>query len=248
MLNNYKMLIEYDGTDFFGWQRQNDKTTIQGEIEKTLTKILNQKIKIHGSGRTDAGVHALGQVAHFQATTKISPSQLKKGMNSLNKKQPIVIKDCSIMDSSFHARYSVVSKEYRYFILNQDDPSAIYRLYKWHIRSALDIDAMNRCCETITGVFDFKSFENSGSPRSSTIREVFDSVFEKMPDNTLVFKICANGFLKYMVRNLVGTIVLVGLNKISYEDFIIIFKATDRTKAGPTAPAHGLFLKEVNYS
>ncbi len=247
MITNYKIIIEYDGTNFFGWQRQNDKTTIQGEIEKTLTRILNQDIKIHGSGRTDAGVHAFGQVAHFQADTKISPSRLKKGINGLIKK-PIVIKDCSIMDSSFHARYSVVSKEYHYFILNQFDPSAIHRLYKWHIRSALDIDAMNRCCETITGVFDFKSFENSGSPRSSTIREVFYSIFEKMSDNTLVFKISANGFLKYMVRNIVGTIVLVGLNKISHDDFITIFEGRDRTKAGTTAPAHGLFLKEVNYS
>jgi len=247
MIKNYKITIEYDGTSFFGWQRQNDKITIQGEIEKTLTTMLNHDIKIHGSGRTDAGVHALGQVAHFQADTKISPTQLKKGMNSLIK-NPIVIKDCVIIESSFHARYSVVSKEYRYYILNQHDPSAINRFYKWHIRSTLDVKVMNKCCKAITGIFDFKSFENSGSPRSSTQREVFFSAFETLPDNTLVFKISANGFLKYMVRNLVGTIVLVGLNKITFEDFIAVFKAKDRTKAGATAPAQGLFLEKVNYS
>jgi len=247
MNQNFKIVIEYDGSDFFGWQRQLKEKTIQGEIEKGLSKILNQEIKIIGSGRTDAGVHAYGQVANFHANTIISPQKLKQGINSLIK-QPIVIRECLIADDDFHARYNAVSKEYHYFILNRHDLCAIGRQYHWHIRHPLDIDMMNKCCKLTTGVINFKSFENSGSPRSTTIREVFFSNISRIDHNKFIYKICANGFLKYMVRNLIGNIVLVGLNKISLDEFMRILDAKDRTKAGPTAPPHGLFLKKVNYS
>jgi len=247
MNKNFKIVIEYDGTDFFGWQKQKNKKTIQGEIEKKLSHILNQEIRITGSGRTDAGVHAFGQVASFHADTKIAPMNLQKGLNSLIK-QPIVIRECSIVDNDFHARYSAVSKEYQYFILNREDPCAINRSYQWHIRHPLDIDAMRQCSQAVTGIFDFKSFENSGSPRSSSIREVFFFNITHLGDNRIVFKICAGGFLRYMVRNLMGTIVLAGLNKISPDEFLKILETKDRAKAGPTAPPHGLFLKKVSYS
>ncbi|CCK80571.1 tRNA pseudouridine(38-40) synthase TruA [Desulfobacula toluolica] len=247
MKKNFKIIVEYDGTDFFGWQRQNDKKTIQGELEKALSMILNQDVRISGSGRTDAGVHAFGQVANFHVNTGILPQNIKKGVNSVIK-QPIVIRECQIVDNDFHGRYKAVSKEYHYFILNREDPCAIGRSYQWHIRHPLDIEAMNQCCNEITGVFDFKSFENTGSPRSSTIREIFFSHISVLDNNRLVFKICGSGFLKYMVRNLIGTIVLAGLNKITVTQFRKILETKDRTKAGPTAPAHGLFLKKVNYS
>ncbi|WP_413829820.1 tRNA pseudouridine(38-40) synthase TruA [Desulfobacula sp.] len=244
---NFKIVIEYDGINFFGWQKQTDKKTIQGEIEKVLTLILSQEIKIIGSGRTDAGVHAFGQVANFYADTNIGPQKIKIALNSMIK-DPIVIRECCIMDENFHARYNAVSKEYHYFILNRQDPCAIERLYQWHIRSPLDIEAMTQCCRAITGILDFKSFENTGSMRSSTIREVLFASITRLDNQRVVFKICANGFLKYMVRNLIGTIVLVGLNKISIDKFIQIVEAKDRTLAGATGPAHGLFLKKVNYS
>jgi tRNA pseudouridine38-40 synthase len=247
MNKNFKIVIEYDGTDFSGWQRQKDKKTVQGEIEKILSQILNREIRISGSGRTDAGVHAFGQVANFHANTGLLPQDLKKGVNSLIK-HPIVIRQCCVVDDDFHARYNAVSKEYHYFILNREDPCAIGSLYQWHIRHPLDVEKMNLCCQAITGIFDFKSFENTGSPRSSSIREVFFSQITRQDNSRLLFKVCANGFLKYMVRNLIGTIVLAGLNKISIHDFIKILEAKDRTKAGPTAPPHGLFLKKVNYS
>ncbi len=247
MHKNFKIIIEYDGTNFFGWQKQPDKKTVQGEIEKALSLILNQTIKITGSGRTDAGVHAVGQVANFHADTNILPQKIKAALNSLIK-DPVVIRDCHLVADSFHARYNTVSKEYHYFILNRQDPCAIERMYQWHIRSVLDIEAMTRCCHAITGIFDFKSFENTGSPRSSSIRQVFFSNISQLDHQRLVFKICASGFLKYMVRNLMGTIVLAGLNKISIDEFIQILKVKDRSLAGQTAPAHGLFLKKVNYS
>ncbi|MCP4763956.1 MAG: tRNA pseudouridine synthase A, partial [archaeon] len=159
MNKNFKIVIEYDGTGFFGWQKQKNHKTIQETIELVLSKILNQKIKIIASGRTDAGVHAFGQVANFHADTCMNPLKLKKAVNSLIK-LPIVIRECTIVDDDFHARYNAVSKEYYYFILNQEDPWAIKRQYLWHIRHPLDIQIMNQCCGFIQGVFDFKSFEN----------------------------------------------------------------------------------------
>lgn len=247
MHRNFKIVIEYDGTHFYGWQKQPQKKTIQGEIEKGLSRILNQDIRISGSGRTDAGVHAFGQVANFHAETTLLPQDIKKGLNSVIK-NPIVIRECSIADDDFHAQYHAISKEYHYFILNRKDPCVIGRFYQWHIRYPLDIGQMRQCCDKITGVFDFKSFESTGSPRSSSVREIFFSSISELDNNRLVFKICASGFLKYMVRNIMGTIVLVGLNKISFAEFSEIFKGKDRTKAGQTAPAKGLFLKKVNYS
>jgi len=172
--------------------------------------------------------------------------KIKKGVNSLIK-LPIVIKSCTVADDSFHARFSALSKEYHYFILNQKDPCAINRQYQWHIKHPLDIDKMNHCCRAVTGVINFKSFENRGSPRSTTIREVFFAKIENLNENRLVFKICATGFLKNMVRNLIGTVVLAGMKKITPDEFIQIVKAENRTRAGATAPPHGLFLQRVNY-
>jgi tRNA pseudouridine38-40 synthase len=247
MKQNFKLIIEYDGTSFFGWQRQLKEITIQGELESALSLILNQKIKINGSGRTDAGVHALGQVANFHAETSMYPGILKKGINSLMK-QPIVIHDCSLVDSKFHARYNAKSKEYNYFILNRPDPCALGASYVWHIKKPLDLGPMNHCCGLITGSHDFKSFENTGSPRSSTIREVFFARVEPHKEDQVVFKISATGFLKNMVRNLIGTLVDAGLKKITVKEFEAILLARNRALAGNTAPARGLLLKQVNYS
>ncbi len=243
---NFKLVIEYDGSCFSGWQIQKDRPTVQGELEKALSRILNQTVKINGSGRTDAGVHALGQTANFTATTAIFPEDLKKGVNALIK-TPIVIRKCSIADPDFHARYDAVSKEYHYHILNRDDPSALKRNYCSHIRQRLDLKIMNQCCDIISGCHDFKSFEASGSPRSHTQRKIFSAVFEKKSRHHIVFKIEANGFLRFMVRNIVGTIVLAGLSKISKEEFQSILRARNRKLAGPTAPPQGLFLMQVNY-
>ena len=248
----FKLEIEYDGTGFLGWQRQKEDPTIQGELESALSHILNQKIHIRGSGRTDAGVHALGQVAHFHANTQMDPQMLKKGVNSLVK-SAIVIRDCCLVDESFHAQYNARSKEYHYHILNRSDPTAIGAAYLWQIKSPLDLLGMNRCCDLITGVHDFKSFENTGSPRSSSIREVNFARMEVLKKaepigkELVIFKISASGFLKNMVRNIVGTLVEVGLNKIDPMEFEKILIARDRSLAGKTAPARGLFLKQVNY-
>jgi len=254
----FKLIIEYDGTQFLGWQRQKEDPTIQGELESSLSHILNQKIHIRGSGRTDAGVHALGQVAHFHANTQMDPLVLKKGVNSLVN-SAIVVRECCVVDETFHAQYQAKSKEYNYYILNRPDPCAIGSAYLWQVKNPLDLMAMNQCCDMITGVHDFKSFENTGSPKTSSIREIyfaFVETLEKMDPlekteplekDRIIFKISASGFLKNMVRNLMGTLVDVGLHKINPKEFNRILMARDRSLASRTAPAKGLFLKQVNY-
>jgi tRNA pseudouridine38-40 synthase len=250
MKTNFKIVIEYDGRKYSGWQIQKDQVTIQFELENALSTILNQKIKIIGSGRTDAGVHAYGQVANFLAQTKIPCKKIKNAINSLIK-NPVVIRECDIVHENFHARYDAVSKEYHYNILNRYDPCALQKNYVWHIKKKLNLDIMQECCSVIMGEHDFKSFEGSGSPKYSTIRHINLAEFSISKKNinmeTVVFKISANGFLKFMVRNIVGTIVLAGLSKINLQEFKNILKAKNRKCAGPTAPAHGLFLMNVEY-
>ncbi len=247
MLQTFKLTIEYDGTRFYGWQRQADRPTIQEELEQVLSRILNQPVALDGSGRTDAGVHAWGQVASFCADTDMDPRVLQKGVNSLMK-LPIVLTECIRVSDDFHARYSAVSKEYHYHILNTEDPCAVGRDYVWHIYSPLDIAVMNQCCALLCGTHDFKSFENTGAPRRSTVRTVFAAQVENQPGNRLVCRICADGFLKNMVRNIVGTLVDAGRYKITVKDFESILSAKNRSLAGATAPARGLFLKQVNYA
>lgn len=245
-MKNFKLTIEYDGSSFYGWQRQKKDITIQGEIEKALSIILNKETKIIGAGRTDAGVHAYGQVANFKSDTRLSCDNLQNSLNSLIK-HPIIINDCTIVPDDFHSQYSSVSKEYHYHILNRNLPCAIGQRFQWHIKQYLDVSLMNRCCEIILGSHDFKSFENSGSPRSHTIRTIYSALVEKSGNDTITIKIIGNGFLKNMVRNLTGTMVLAGHSKISPDDFKKILDAKDRGQAGATAPAKGLFLMAINY-
>jgi tRNA pseudouridine38-40 synthase len=199
-----------------------------------------------GSGRTDAGVHACGQVANFKCDTKLNANDFLGGLNSLTP-EDIVIAECEAVADEFHARFSVTSKIYHYRILNRSNPSAIMRQYAWHIRKTLDLDDMRTAISHLVGSYDFKAFEGAGSPRSHTVRNVMNANLTKVDDGYLVFEIEADGFLRYMVRNIVGTLVEVGLGKISPADVKHILDSKDRSRAAATAPAHGLFLKRVNY-
>jgi tRNA pseudouridine38-40 synthase len=246
MTTAFKLIVEYDGTDYSGWQIQNDVPTIQGEIEKVLQRITGQSIRVSGSGRTDAGVHALGQVAGFVCKTKLSVTQLHKGLNSLLPSD-IVIHSLEPVPAAFHPRYDVTSKIYRYRILNRKWPDAILRRYAWHLRRRLDIDAMDVAARHLLGRHDFKAFEGVGSPRSSTVRHILSASITRQESDLMVFEVKADGFLRFMVRNIVGTLVEVGLSKISPDDFLRVLASRDRSQAGPTAPPHGLFLIRVFY-
>jgi tRNA pseudouridine38-40 synthase len=243
---NFKITIEYDGSAYHGWQRQAEDRTIQGEIENALMTMTGDRLAVTGSGRTDAGVHALNQTANFQCATSLTPEAFLKGLNSLLP-EDIVITSCKVVPEKFHARYDVKSKVYHYRMLNRYLPAAIYRQYAWHIRKKLDLSAMKEALCCIIGAHDFKAFEGSGSPRASSIRCILNADLVKTDNDYLVLKIEGDGFLKFMVRNIVGTLVDVGLDKITPDEFKQILVSKDRNLAGITAPAHGLFLTEVTY-
>jgi len=246
MVDNFKLIIEYDGTNYHGWQRQPNGPTIQEEIETALEKMTRQAITLLGSGRTDAGVHALAQVANFTCDTRIGPDELQKGLNSLLPND-IVIRECSLARPEFHARYDAISKIYHYSILNQPIPKAIGRHYAWWIRTPLDTAAMHKAVSCIVGKHDFKAFEGSGSPRAHTTRHIMRAELKGDPPGPIIFEIKADGFLRYMVRNIVGTLVAVGRGKISPDRFRAILASKDRNQAGATAPPRGLFLVQVQY-
>lgn len=246
MIKNFKLLIEYDGTGYAGWQRQKSDRTIQEEIEKALMVMTRQKITLIGSGRTDAGVHALGQVANFKCDTKLTSEVFLKGLNSLLPAD-IVIKSCESAPVEFHARFDAISKAYRYCILNQDTPVAIGRQYVWQIRRPLNIRAMEEASKYFQGVHDFKAFEGTGSPRASTVRNVIRAEVSAHQDGKITFDIEANGFLRFMVRNIVGTLVDVGMEKLSLQSIPEILLSRDRSRASATAPPQGLFLMSVTY-
>jgi tRNA pseudouridine38-40 synthase len=247
MIKNFKMTIEYDGTNYSGWQRQKSDRTIQGEIENALLTMTRQKITVTGSGRTDAGVHAIGQIANFKCDTKISSETFQKGLNSLLPKD-IVIRSCEPVNIEFHARFDVKSKAYRYHILNHYLPIAIGRQYVWHIRRPLNTHAMVQASQYFVGIHDFKAFEGSGSPRAHTVRDVTMAKLSVGPGGKINFDIEANGFLRFMVRNLVGTLVDVGTGKLNLKDIPEIIRSRDRGLASATAPPQGLYLISVTYA
>lgn len=245
-MENFRIVVEYDGTAYHGWQRQKADRTIQGEIEKALMTMTGKSVSLAGSGRTDAGVHARGQTASFRSDAGLSPDIFFKGLNSLLPGD-IYIKTCQLANPGFHARYDVLSKIYQYRILNREKPSVMKRHYVWHIRRLLNVEAMQEAASCFLGEKDFSAFEGTGSPRTSTVRHVMRSEITFSNDNTILFNIEANGFLRYMVRNIVGTLVDVGRGKVTTLDVKKILLSKNRNLASATAPARGLFLMQVNY-
>lgn len=244
-LKNFKLLIEYDGTNYHGWQIQPVDSSIQNEIQKILNIITRQNIVITGSGRTDAGVHATGQVAHFTCNTSIPPEKFHDALNKMLPKD-IVIRECTYAEPDFHARYSAKKKTYHYRILNSKIPVAINRDYVWHIIKPLNINSMQQAADFLIGEKDFKAFEGVGSPRKSTVRTIYTAKLSQ-EDDVITFIVTGSGFLKFMVRNIIGTLVDVGSGKLTPDAFRKILLSRDRDAAGITAPPQGLFLKHVDY-
>ncbi len=240
-------VVEYDGTNYHGWQLQKDLPTIQGSIESALGHILQTPTRVHGAGRTDAGVHALGQVAHFLADWSHSVEELRRGCNALLPVD-IVLKKLEPASDDFHARHSARAKTYEYQIINQPIRSPLKRLYAWHIPYQLDVELMNRAASHLIGSHNFATFGSPTEGTPSTIREMLEARCEMMKSGESIrFVIRGTGFLRYMVRSIVGTLVLVGKRKIMPEDFREILESCDRSLSGPTVPAHGLCLVHVDY-
>lgn len=245
-MRNIKLIIEYDGTNYLGWQIQPKGETIQGVIEDKLKRITGEDVHLIGSGRTDSGVHALSQVANFKTNSQIDISSLQRALNSLLPKD-IVIKKVEEVDLNFNARKDAKSKVYEYRILNQEIPSVFLRAYAWHVPYKLNWSEIKKATKTIIGEHDFSSFRSSGSNVKNNVRKILKAEWNKTQDGLILFEVEANGFLKQMVRSIVGTLIEVGRGKIDAQEFKNILESKDRRKAGPTAPAYGLFLKEVKY-
>ena len=245
-MRNIKLLIEYDGTDYLGWQVQPRGLTVQGVIEEKLARLTGETVHLIGAGRTDSGAHAYGQVAHFKTNGRMEARSIQKALNSLLPPD-IVIRKAEDAGDEFHARKGARSKVYEYRILNRDLRSALFRGYAWHIGQRLDLEEMERAAQYLIGEHDFSSFRSVGTPTRTAIRRVERIEWKRDQSGLIQFEIEASGFLKQMVRAIVGTLVEVGRGKIRSEEFPEILKSRNRKRAGPTAPAHGLFLKEVKY-
>jgi tRNA pseudouridine38-40 synthase len=245
-MKNIKLTIQFDGTSYHGWQTQRSDRTVQKTIQDALSKILNISVKLHGSGRTDAGVHALGQVAHFATESDMGSKNLIKGVNSLLPPD-IAVRKAEEVDPDFHSRFSAKSRIYWYLIWNFPERSPFYAKYSWHIIKPLDLSAMRQSAESLIGVHDFTSFQGSDKEKVSPVREVMAIRFKRVYRNMIISEIKANAFLKHMVRNIIGTLADVGKERLTIDGFKEIIDKKDRRCAGATAPAHGLFLKEVKY-
>lgn len=244
--SNIRLILEYDGSRYLGWQRQKEEPTIQGVLEEAIRRITGRFSHLVASGRTDAGVHALHQVCHFKTSAEIPPASLKKGLNALTPSD-IYVKDVDCVPADFHARYSAKSKTYVYTILNRPEPDVFYRAYAWHIPRPLDIPAMETCMTHLRGRHDFAAFRSSGSSNINPVREMMRSELHRSHEGRLRFVFEANGFLRHMVRNIVGTVIETGRGKLTGEDFADILQSKDRRLAGIKAPARGLCLAMVKY-
>lgn len=245
ILKNVMLVVEYDGTAYCGFQAQPGVATIQGELESALMRLTGESLRVNAAGRTDAGVHALGQVVNFVTASALAPWDFLRALNSLLPPD-IAVRQAAYVDPSFHARFSARSREYKYRILNREAKPAVGRQYLHHYRRRLDVEQMQKACDLLIGTHDFSSFAAADEDVGSTVRTVLTAEC-KREGEVVQITIEADAFLPRMVRNIVGTLLWVGTHKIDVAQFRDIVLARDRTKAGPTAPARGLCLTKVKY-
>ncbi len=245
-MKNVKIIIEYDGTDYHGWQCQADLPTVQKTIEDAIRKITRENVKITGSGRTDAGVHAIGQVANFFIETQMDTDTLRKALNSTLPRDISIIKAQEVPDG-FHAQFSSRSKVYEYRIFNRPHPPALKRNRVWHIQEKLDTKKMREAAAYLEGTHDFSVFATADITVKTTVRTVKRVHVRKTREGIVLIEIEADGFLKRMVRMITGTLVQTGRGKLFPEGFGQILAEGQKTKDVFTAPPGGLFLKKVIY-
>ncbi len=245
-IRNFKIVVEYDGSAYRGWQRQKNGLSIQQVLEEAIKKITGQKVSVIGSGRTDAGVHALNQVASFRCVTKLPVNSIYRGVNSVLP-EDIVVKEMEEVPFEFHAQRDVKSKIYVYKICNQKLRPALGRNYSWFVRFDLDLPKMRQAAKYLLGTHDFSCFCATGTDVQDRVRTIMNIEIKKVAQGNIEIIVEAKGFLKYMVRNIIGTLVEVGRGKRLPEEMKKIIASRDRKIAGATAPAHGLFLMEVKY-
>jgi len=244
-MRNIKLTIEYDGTNYCGWQRQRNGSSIQETLEKALKKILREKVNVVGAGRTDSGVHAQGQVANFKTTSRLTTREFFSALNA-TLPEDIVIKRVEEVGIDFNARFSAKNKLYRYYIFNSSISSPFQRQYSYQYRHPLNVAIMRKEAKLLLGKHDFKSFQAADKIKRTSVRRI-KKISIKKHDKHIYIDIEADGFLYNMVRNIVGTLVYLGKGKLRRGDMKKILKAKKRSLAGPTAPPQGLCLIKVDY-
>ena len=245
-MRNIKLVIEYDGRKFGGWQKQPNKLNIQGEIENAIEELTGEKVNLIASGRTDSGVHAFGQVANFKIQNEKIP--IEKFAVALNSKlkNSIRVQLAEEVDERFHSRYSVHSKTYKYVINNSKYGSSIFREFEYHFPIKLDVKEMQKAIKYFEGEHDFKAFKSSGTSSKNSVRTIYNAEVIYNEPRIEIF-LTGNGFLYNMVRIISGTLLDVGTGKINANDIPKIIESGDRKQAGKTLPAHGLYLMKVEY-
>lgn len=244
-MKNIKLIIEYEGTNYSGWQTQNDLTTIQEEVKKAIDMATGENIQLIGSGRTDKKVHALGQVANFLTNSNIPGDRYKYLLDFLLP-EDISIVDSEEVDINFHSRFDAKRKRYKYIVYNQKLPSAIYRNFSYHVKDELNLEDMIQASKYFIGTHDFAAFKVSRTIKPNNIRTIYNIDIKKS-GNMIEFIVEGNSFLHNMVRIMIGTLIYVGKGRINKNDIPKIILGKDRDKAGVTAPPQGLFLEKVYY-
>jgi tRNA pseudouridine38-40 synthase len=242
-MRNIKLTLEYDGTNFCGWQWQPKGRTVQGVAQQAIHQLMQERPKIYAGGRTDAGVHALGQIANFRTVSALELNSIRLGLNSYLPPDVIVL-DAEEVDDSFHARYSAVKRKYRYVITKKF--RAVARQYAWFCKYQLDLEMIRRASSYLIGEHAFVSFCKESDEEPHYLSNVESLVWKETEDD-IIFEICANRFLHNMVRIIVGTMVDVGRGRLQPEDVQKILQSRDRNRAGFSVPAHGLFLEKIYY-
>ena len=242
----YKLIIEYEGTSFVGWQRQNNGQSIQQSLEEAIQKLVNEKVAVYGAGRTDSGVHAKGQVAHFELSKNILLDNIRDGINQYLRPLPIAILNVDKVTDNFHARFSAKQRIYQYSIINRRSPLTFQRQLYWIIYKTLDINKIEEATTYFKGKHDFNAFRSIDCQSSSSIKTI-DHCSVTNDHEIITILVAAKSFLHSQVRIMIGTLVNVGEGKIQPSDVKQIIEMKDRNKAGVTAPAHGLYLKKVIY-
>lgn len=244
-IRNFKLTLEYDGTNYHGWQVQAGLPTIQGALEEKLQTLTREAIRVIAAGRTDAGVHALGQVINFKSSTPIPSNRLAKALNSLPP-YDIIVKGVEEISLDFHARRDAKAKTYRYSLFCSTHPPALGARYTLHVPISLDINAMEKATSFLIGRHDFSAFRSIHCGARSPWRTIYQAYFA--PEREYIyFYITADAFLQHMARRIIGTLLQVGKGKVSPEGFRDVLESKERSRAGPTAPPHGLCLMEVHY-
>lgn len=242
----FKLTLEYDGTPYVGWQRQENGPSVQAVVEDAIFAFCGERLQLAAAGRTDAGVHAAGQVAHFDLMKTTTAEVVREALNFYLRPAPVVVLDCAIAAPDFHARFSAVRRRYLYRIVNRHAPLALERERAWHVAQPLDLAAMNAAAKLLVGHHDFSSFRATQCQAPSAMKTL-DVLAVERDEGEIRVRAEARSFLHNQVRIMVGSLVAVGAGKWSIEYFAQSLVARDRRAAGPTAPAHGLCLMGVDY-